>query len=112
MLHGYTAHGDPFISTFTSTLLARVSQPFFRSLAAWIYQGELLDPSDEFFVQARKKNQDGATDQDDSTSAAESWNGRYKFRKEMLPSFLSESLGKKVPSLPAYSRVGAELDGM
>lgn len=96
LLHGYTAHGDPFISSFTSALLARVSQPFFRSLAAWIYHGELLDPAGEFFAQARKRNQDGQRDQDDSTSAAESWNGRYRFRKEMLPSFLSEGFGKKV----------------
>ena len=95
-LHGYTTHGDPFISSFTSSLLTRVSQPFFRSLAAWIYNGELLDPSDEFFVRARRKHQDRSRDQDDSTSAAESWNGRYKFRKEMLPSFLNESFGKKV----------------
>ena len=99
-MHGYTAHGDPFIRSSTSGLLTQVSLPFFRSLSSWIYEGELVDPGDEFFVQ-RRSEYDAGSAEESIAIGHEAWSGRYRFRKEMLPTFVEERFGKKVRQSPA-----------
>ena len=110
LIHSYTFHGDPFIRQFTSQLLDEVSKPFFHSLSLWIYEGELQDPFDEFFVElnadpskpAPSANK-GGSDSIDMPSftdleadAAALWQNKFIFRKQMLPSFLDESFGRKI----------------
>ncbi|CAD6581720.1 MAG: Microtubule-nucleating Tub4p (gamma-tubulin) complex component [Cyphobasidiales sp. Tagirdzhanova-0007] len=100
-IHSYTAHGDPFIRSFTSSLLEKVSGPFFKSLAAWIYEGELVDPSAEFFVERNGNigSGDNATERENGAGygrKVETWSGRYRFRREMLPSFVGEHFGSKI----------------
>ncbi|GAA6044414.1 hypothetical protein JCM8097_007451 [Rhodosporidiobolus ruineniae] len=110
-LHSYTSNGDPFISSFSSRLLQTLSVPFFSTLASWIYDGELHDPYDEFFV-ALNPALDGTADErwaarreelpygeraeEDGVAAHELWSQKFRFRKEMLPSFLEESFGQKI----------------
>lgn len=110
LIHSYTFNGDPFIRKFTSGLLDEVSKPFFNSLSLWIYQGELQDPFREFFVELnddpRKVNQsrthsnladgDMPSFGDLDGDAASLWQNKFVFRKEMLPSFLQESFGRKI----------------
>lgn len=104
LLHSYTVHGDPFIRSFTSTLLEKVSAPFFKSLASWIYEGELVDPSSEFFVERNSSTGTAMADGEEGNTSgnangnddSQTWSGRYRFRKAMLPSFVSEDLGRKV----------------
>lgn len=110
LIHSYTFNGDPFIRRFTSGLLDEVSKPFFHSLSLWIYEGELQDPFHEFFVElnddprkASQSRSNGNPSDGDMPSfsdldgdAASLWQNKFVFRKEMLPSFLQESFGRKI----------------
>ncbi|GAA5890728.1 hypothetical protein JCM6882_000637 [Rhodosporidiobolus microsporus] len=116
-LHSYTSNGDPFISSFSSRLLQTLSVPFFSTLASWIYDGELRDPYDEFFValnpaldgtgderwaagRRRREDEDGMygepVAEEEGVAAHELWAQKFEFRKEMLPAFLEEAFGKKI----------------
>ena len=103
------------------TELHQVSKPFFTILQKWIFSGELYDPCDEFFVAmdpelahyqyihpkaiSGQTSTDGGFpsilgDFDEGSSESDPrsrlWEGKYQFRKEMLPSFLGEAFGRKV----------------
>lgn len=120
-LHAYTANGDPFIRNFSSRLLKTLSIPFFSTLSSWIYQGELRDPYNEFFVSLnpalgnegderwKKRGGNGIDAElwgnsfddregDWGVPSHELWAEKFSFRKEMLPGFLEESFGRKVSS--------------
>ncbi|KAH8556990.1 Spc98 family-domain-containing protein [Umbelopsis sp. PMI_123] len=88
VIHNYTKHGDPFIQKFISQLLEEVSAPFWEMLRMWIYEGELEDPYEEFFVGC-----------DESVSEEELWQKKYSFREGMLPSFISNTLAQKIFSI-------------
>lgn len=111
-IHTYTLTGDPFIRAFTSMLLDHVSRPFFRCLSRWIYDGELDDPSKEFFVALQPRAETGAearrsraartpeaelvvVDEED-TNAADVWHAKFVLCSELLPSFLSEHFARKI----------------
>ncbi|KAH9060881.1 gamma-tubulin complex DGRIP91/SPC98 component [Lactarius vividus] len=123
IIHSYTENGDPFVRNFTDQLLEEVSKPFFEALQKWLFSGELYDPYLEFFVTVDPElahlqyvypttlaagagimTGDGFggfhVDQDDLTSERESglrlWQGKYKFRQEMLPAFVGEGFGSKI----------------
>ncbi|KAH9077122.1 gamma-tubulin complex DGRIP91/SPC98 component [Lactarius deliciosus] len=123
IIHSYTENGDPFVRNFTDQLLEEVSKPFFETLQKWLFSGELYDPYLEFFVTVDPElahlqyvypttlaagagimTGDGfggfPVDQDDLTSERESglrlWQGKYKFRQEMLPAFVGEGFGSKI----------------
>lgn len=103
------------------TELNQVSKPFFTILQKWIFSGELYDPCDEFFVAMdpelahyqyiHPKAISGQTSTDggfpsilgdldegspESDQRSRLWEAKYQFRKEMLPSFLGETFGRKV----------------
>jgi gamma-tubulin complex component 3 len=114
-LHTYTSNGDPFIRTFSSRLLRILSVPFFSILSAWIYEGELRDPFSEFFVavdpllEGRDEGDmtlgtDGMGGGYENTTlgkvrGGEVWEGKFIFKKELLPAFLEEDFGRKVSYL-------------
>ena len=113
--------------SFTIFIL-QVSRPFFATLHKWLFSGELYDPFEEFFVSADSSlghvpyvhpssipggisttPSDGGfggadNDNDDflglRINGQKLWETKYRFRKEMLPAFVGESFGKKVPSGP------------
>jgi gamma-tubulin complex component 3 len=94
VIHNYTKHGDPFIQQFISQLLEEVSAPFWEMLRRWVYEGELEDPYEEFFVGC-----------DDSVSEEEWWQRKYTFREGMLPSFISNTLAQKVRKIASADYV-------
>jgi len=110
LIHSYTFNGDPFIRRFTSGLLDEVSKPFFNSLSSWIHEGELQDPFQEFFVELNDDPRKAAQSRSNTSGvdgelpsfgdldgdAASLWQHKFVFRKEMLPSFLQESFGRKI----------------
>lgn len=61
-------------------------------LKKWIYDGELLDPFQEFFVV--DKGIDTKLKLENSINIV--WEGKYALDLNMLPNFISESLAKKV----------------
>ncbi|KAH9482698.1 Gamma-tubulin complex component 3 [Psilocybe cubensis] len=124
LIHSYTENGDPFVRKFTDELLEEVSRPFFATLHKWLFSGELYDPFEEFFVSADSSlghipyvhpssllggisqfpndNVFGGlnADNDDLSGVRESgqklWETKYRFRKDMLPSFVGEPFGRKI----------------
>ena len=54
-------------------------------LQRWIYEGELQDPFEEFFVAC-----------DPDVAEENFWQSKYSIRSDMQPVFISTSLAKKV----------------
>ncbi|KAK4054302.1 Microtubule-nucleating Tub4p (gamma-tubulin) complex component [Microbotryomycetes sp. JL221] len=124
LIHSYVSNGNPFISNFNSTLLKQISKPFFKILNCWIWFGELRDPFNEFFVQLNSSSssstlllnfetiksgqvlgqtgdisvQDNEEESNErqTIKAHELWENKFSFRRDMLPSFLEESFGRKI----------------
>nr|CAG8605196.1 12253_t:CDS:10 [Entrophospora candida] len=86
-IYKYTYNGDPFIQNFINNILEEVSKPFFEMLQRWIYEGELEDPFEEFFVAC------------DPNVEEDLWQSKYKIRKDMQPTFISSLLAKKIFSI-------------
>ncbi|ORY38840.1 hypothetical protein BCR33DRAFT_421940 [Rhizoclosmatium globosum] len=84
MIHGYTNHGDPFVKQFVEGLLKEISVPFYQMLKRWLYEGELNDPFNEFFVV-----------QDRNVDESNMWRNQYLLRQEMIPSFFHRGVAKK-----------------
>lgn len=110
------------ISDKLITSYCQVSKPFFATLHKWLFSGELNDPFSEFFVsvdpslahlqyvQQASGGQLGGDggfgglggeteDMGEREVGLKLWEGKYQFRKEMLPSFVGEAFGRKVRSL-------------
>ncbi|KAA1086261.1 Microtubule-nucleating Tub4p (gamma-tubulin) complex component [Puccinia graminis f. sp. tritici] len=110
VLHSYTDHGDPVVHLFTSNLLEKVSVPWFKTLVSWMWDGELVDPIEEFFIILnpafdRKTNNNNHLhnnlDQLDHLhqlpgDGSNVWQKKFSFRKEMIPSFISEGFARKI----------------
>jgi gamma-tubulin complex component 3 len=106
LIHSYTFNGDPFIRKFTAEILEQVSKPFFHSLSLWIFEGELQDPFDEFFVELNKDVKTSALNHHDDSlvlpamqdgqAASSLWQNQFRIRSEMVPSFLGEGFAKKI----------------
>lgn len=105
IIDAYSVNGDPLIQSLIEALLDRVTRPMFKTLAKWIFEGELDDPFQEFFVQV---NADygpnafaiptlGVVDEGLATyDAASFWQHRFSMRPEMLPTFISTQFGRKI----------------
>ncbi len=63
----------------------QVYQPINSILNSWIFDGELMDKSLEFFISC-----------DDSSKLEKLWRSKYNLRQSMLPSFISKELAQKV----------------
>ncbi|KAI9592455.1 Spc98 family-domain-containing protein [Syncephalis fuscata] len=90
-IHAYSNHGDPFIRQFVDETLEEVSKPFYEMLQRWIYEGELEDPHNEFFVAC-----DEVTGEDGEVDI---WRDKYTIRSAMIPGFISASLAHKIYSV-------------
>lgn len=97
----------------------QVSKPFFHSLSRWIYEGELQDPFKEFFVELNPDpansgrsaidtldaDQAALTEGDDG-DAVSLWQSKFRFRADMLPSFVGDAFGRKVCHICIELRLG------
>ncbi|KAF2155101.1 spc98 like protein [Myriangium duriaei CBS 260.36] len=83
-----TSHGDPFVHTFATRILHKVTRPFYTMLQHWMFSGDLHDPYLEFFV---SENADS-----EQTSATSIWTDKYTLSEALIPSILSPELAKKV----------------
>jgi gamma-tubulin complex component 3 len=84
-LHARTRHGDPYVSQFVRKLMSRVCAPIFQMVARWMFEGELDDPQQEFFVQS-KEGVDNNT----------MWHERYTINNTMLPRFIPRPLANQI----------------
>ncbi|KAJ5916324.1 hypothetical protein N7504_000339 [Penicillium tannophilum] len=93
LIHGFSSsHGDPFVCAFAEKLLVHVTQPFYDMLRSWIYDGELSDPYEEFFVAEGK----GKPDEDPRRIATSVWETKYVLDEKMLPSIVTQEFANKV----------------
>lgn len=84
-IYSYMQHGDPFAKSLIKHILTLVSQPIYALLLRWIYDGELEDTHDEFFVAA-----------DPTVRNDRLWHDKYSLRKSMIPTFISTDQAKRI----------------
>ncbi|PKX92149.1 tubulin gamma complex associated family protein [Aspergillus novofumigatus IBT 16806] len=93
LIHSFsTSHGDPFVNSFAEKLLSHVTRPFYDMLRLWIYDGELSDPYQEFFVMEPEFR----PNTDPRRLATSVWEDKYKLDDEMVPSIITQDFAKKV----------------
>lgn len=93
LIHGFsTSHGDPFVCNFAEKLLAHVTRPFYDMLRLWIYDGELSDPYQEFFV----VEPEFRPSTDPRRIATSVWEDKYKLEDDMVPSIITQDFAKKI----------------
>lgn len=93
LVHSFaTGHGDPVVAAFAERLLGTCTRPFYDILRRWIYDGELSDPCQEFFVreQSPDKEQSGAK------RSPNVWEDKYEIAEDMIPSIITEDFAQKV----------------
>ena len=71
-----------------SPLPLQIYRPINKMLNCWIFDGELIDNSLEFFIAC-----------DESSKLEKLWKSKYSIRQGMLPSFISKELAQKVLKL-------------
>ena len=83
LIHDFAStNGDPVVSAFAERLLTPVTRPFYDILRHWIYDGELSDPYQEFFVQEQAP-EDQPKGKSGSTNV---WEDKYYMDTDMVPS--------------------------
>lgn len=97
LIHQYAiAHGDPFVGNFAERILGHVTRPFYEMLRAWIYDGELSDPYNEFFVSEQDPSR-RADDNAQARGAATSvWEDKYMLNESMIPTIITEDFARRV----------------
>lgn len=84
-IHSHTQTGDPFTSKLVKHILHIVSRPIRSILEQWIFDGELQDTYNEYFIAA-----------DPAVRNERLWHEKYTLRKQMLPSFITSDLATKI----------------
>ena len=93
-VHSFTAHGDPYVRSFAHKLLTQITRPWYEMLKTWIYEGQLRDPFQEFFV--REKAADHDARYNNTTTKTSAWEGKYSLEQSMVPGFIGEQVARKV----------------
>ena len=98
MIHSFsTSYGDPFVNAFAERMLAHLTRPFYEMLRHWIYDGELSDPYNEFFVIYQDTSTSSERESDPRKVQATSvWEDKYKLNHSTVPSIIIEDLARKV----------------
>lgn len=84
-VYGCSRVGDAVAQESCEKILRRVLMPLLSMMRVWMTEGELQDPFGEFFVCA-----------DASVPLEELWTRMYSMDVEMVPSFLSLDLARKI----------------
>ncbi|KAK5987456.1 Spindle pole body component alp6 [Cladobotryum mycophilum] len=101
LIHTFaSSNGDPLVAAFAERLLGSFTRPFYDILRHWIYDGELLDPSLEFFVREKTASKEAAKAKAKLTSnvspVGNVWEDKYEMDKSMIPSIISEDFAQKI----------------
>src|SRR5438046_9838374 len=95
-VHSFTAHGDPYVRSFAHKLLAQITRPWYEMLKTWIYEGQLHDPFQEFFVRDTSPPETKTRYNNTQTPKSSAWEGRYSSEESLVPVFIGERVSKKV----------------
>ncbi|RSL60057.1 hypothetical protein CEP54_006965 [Fusarium duplospermum] len=93
LIHSFSSsHGDPVVAAFAERLLGSFTRPFYDILRHWIYDGELSDPFQEFFVREQAANKDPAK----AKGSGNVWEDKYEIATDMIPSIITQDFAQKV----------------
>lgn len=93
LIHSFSStHGDPIVGAFAERLLTPVTRPFYDILRHWIYDGELSDPYQEFFVKEQSPEQ-MPKGKSGSTNV---WEDKYVVQGSMIPSIMAPEFAEKI----------------
>ncbi|XP_044750797.1 gamma-tubulin complex component 3 homolog [Coccinella septempunctata] len=84
-IHGYLQHGSICVQEVSEKVLTSVCKPLYIMLSRWLLDGEINDPCNEFFIEARSIN-----------ASERLWHDKYHVKKSMIPSFISMDQAKKI----------------
>ncbi|GLD97625.1 hypothetical protein PINS_up006315 [Pythium insidiosum] len=84
-VHAHMLHGDPAVRRSVQLVMKAVAAPIFRMIRRWVFEGELDDTHNEFFVTANPRVADDRL-----------WTHKYQLNTEMLPSFISTELANRI----------------
>ncbi|EGG17607.1 spindle pole body component 98 [Cavenderia fasciculata] len=73
-VHCFTSHGDAKIRKMLEDIVVRVSQPILAMIQRWIFEGEISDPYEEFFIAKFS-----------SVPLEKTWREKYALRTTMIP---------------------------
>lgn len=91
LIHSFaSSNGDPVVAAFAERLLGSFTRPWYGILRHWIYDGELSDPSLEFFVREQ------ADTQDTMRIKGNVWEDKYEIAQDMIPSIISQEFAQKI----------------
>jgi gamma-tubulin complex component 3 len=76
---------DPVVADFTRHLVGQVTKPFFMLIKRWVLEGVCDDAKGEFFIAIRH-----------NVGKDDIWTHRESLEVEMIPSFIPETLARKV----------------
>ena len=95
-VHSFTAHGDPYVRSFAHKLLTQITRPWYEMLKTWIYEGQLRDPFQEFFVRDTSPPETKTRYTNTQTPKSSAWEGRYSLEESFVPGFIGEQVSRKV----------------
>lgn len=93
LIHSFaSSHGDPLVAENADQLLETCTRPFYDMLRHWIYDGELSDPYQEFFVREQSADKEPAK----SRPTNNVWEDKYEIAEDMIPSIITQEFAHKV----------------
>ncbi|EHK16496.1 uncharacterized protein TRIVIDRAFT_40966 [Trichoderma virens Gv29-8] len=91
LIHSFaSSNGDPVVAAFAERLLGSFTRPWYGILRHWIYDGELSDPSLEFFVREQTDTQESMR------VKGNVWEDQYEIAQDMIPSIISQDFAQKI----------------
>jgi gamma-tubulin complex component 3 len=84
-LHRHSLQGDAEAKRMCTEILAKVTEPFFAMLKAWVFEGELRDPYGEFCI----------SDAGAGAGAGADWDGRFQYDETQTPCFMDVTAARK-----------------
>lgn len=87
VVYTYAQQGSPTIQNLVNSILKQVLVPFADLIKAWVYQGELNDQYQEFFVRISNSH---------AQHSEAIWNERYKLNTSMIPNFVDKQIAENI----------------
>ncbi|KAF6775348.1 hypothetical protein AHF37_06920 [Paragonimus kellicotti] len=84
-VYAYTLVGDPEIAGMMRFMLKNLASTLLHLISLWIYDGQLDDPFQEFFVACNP-----------SVKKERLWHEKYSLRRQMIPSFITGAQASKI----------------
>lgn len=78
-------NGNPFVKNFLNQVIQYITNPYLEMIKSWISFGNFKDPFEEFFIYSQH-----------SVELKDMWKKKYSIRNDMIPSFISQELAKKI----------------